>query len=384
MALAMTDQLRELLRRNAGVSEEMRMVAPDSVEAMRSAGLWAILTPAAWGGSEAGLRAQVDSLFEVAAVDSAAGWVQMVSNAHAWVVGNFPEECQREVFGESANIVIPGTLAAQGQAKRRPEGWELTGRWQFASGVDHGDWLLIGAIADDLPESDFPGLHLIVAKSDIDVDDTWHTLGLRGSGSKDLVADAVFVPAHRAMPSSTLFNGLSEHGEMHSTHINRVPLLVCLSVQLAATVIGIADSALSLHLERTAVRREVYTRSSKAKSVGSQMRVAEAAVELKTARMLVQAAADRCDEVGTTGERLDIETRAELKWNAAYAVELSRRATERIFATSGANAIYNDSELQARYRDVNTACHHAIADFDSTAEMRGRMLLGLDPGSTLL
>lgn len=135
-----------------------------------------------------------------------------------------------------------------------------------------------------------------------------------------------------------------------------MPLLIWLSVQLAAAVIGIADPALLLHIERTAVRREVYTRSSKAKSVGSQMRVAEAAVELKTARLLIQAAAERCDQVGVTGEPMNTETRAELKWNASYAVELSRRATERFFAISAANAIYNDSRLQGRYRDVNTAC----------------------------
>jgi alkylation response protein AidB-like acyl-CoA dehydrogenase len=114
------------------------------------------------------------------------------------------------------------------------------------------------------------------------------------------------------------------------------------------------------------------------------MRVAEAAVELKTARLLIQAAAERCDQVGVTGEPTDTETRAELKWNASYAVELSRRATERFFAISAANAIYNDSRLQGRYRDVNTACQHAIADFDSTAEMRGPILFALDPGSTLL
>ena len=92
----------------------------------------------------------------------------------------------------------------------------MIGRWQFASGVDHGDWLLIGAIADELRENDFPGLRLIVAKSDIEVDDTWHTLVLLGGGSKNVVADGVFVPSHRAMPSGALFNGLSEYGETHT------------------------------------------------------------------------------------------------------------------------------------------------------------------------
>ncbi len=351
---------------------------------MHDAGLWRLLTPAAHGGTEAGLRAQVDTLFIVAAADPAAGWVQMVSNAHVWMVGNFSAQCQEEVFADGPDARVPGTLAAQGKATRTVDGWRLDGRWQFASGVDHGDWLLLGAVADQLPGSPTKLLHVMVPKADVIVDDTWYTLGLRGTGSKDLVAEAVFVPEHRAVPTKALFDGESPHGEGGTTFFNRLPVLACLSVQLAAAVVGIADGALALHIERTAVRREIYTGASKAESVGTQMRVAESATELDIARTLVTNAADRCDEVARTGDRLTLDERAELKWHAVYAVELARRATDRIFASAGAHGIYDDSELQARYRDVNTACHHAIADFDGNAQMYGRTRLGLDPGTPLV
>ncbi|MGH1490095.1 MAG: acyl-CoA dehydrogenase family protein [Acidimicrobiales bacterium] len=373
-----------VLRSNAAESERLRHLAPDSVRAMHDAGLWRLLTPAAHGGTEAGLRAQVDTLFIVAAADPAAGWVQMVSNAHVWMVGNFSAQCQEEVFADGPDARVPGTLAAQGKATRTVDGWRLDGRWQFASGVDHGDWLLLGAVADQLPGSPTKLLHVMVPKADVIVDDTWYTLGLRGTGSKDLVAEAVFVPEHRAVPTKALFDGESPHGEGGTTFFNRLPVLACLSVQLAAAVVGIADGALALHIERTAVRREIYTGASKAESVGTQMRVAESATELDIARTLVTNAADRCDEVARTGDRLTLDERAELKWHAVYAVELARRATDRIFASAGAHGIYDDSELQARYRDVNTACHHAIADFDGNAQMYGRTRLGLDPGTPLV
>lgn len=351
---------------------------------MAEAGLWRILTPRTYGGDEAGLRAQIDTVMVVAAADPAAGWVQMVSNAHVWMVGNFPVECQEEVFAAGPDCRIPGTLAAQGRATRVEGGWRLDGRWQFASGVDHGDWLLIGAIADELPDSPSRALHVVVPKSDLVVDDTWYTLGLRGTGSKDLVAEGVFVPEHRSLPTRLLFDGLSAHGEGHATHINRLPVLVCLGVQFAGAITGIAEGALQLHVERTRTRREVYTGARKAEDVGAQMRVAESATELRLARTLTTTAADRCDEVAVTGDRLTVEERAELKWHAAYVAELCRRATERIFASAGAHAIYDDSLLQARFRDVNTACHHAVADFDGNARMFGRVLLGLDPGTPLV
>lgn len=376
--------ISEKLRSGVAESERLRHLAPDTARALADAGMWRVLAPAAHGGSEAGLRCQVDTLIVLSAAASAAGWVQMVSNAHAWMVGSFPGQCQAEVFADGPDRCIPGTLASQGKATRMNGGWRLDGRWQFASGVDHGDWLLIGAIADKLPDSPSKLLHLMVPKEDVVVDDTWHSLGLRGTGSKDLIAEEVFVPEHRAIPTRLLFDGLSPHGEGGATFVNRLTVLVCLGVQLAATVVGMAQGALALHVERTAARREVYTGASKAENVGAQMRVAESSTEIHLAGALVREAADRCDEVGESGDRLTLDDRARLKWHASYAVELARRATERIFASAGAHGIYNTSELQARYRDINTACHHAAVDFDGSAQMFGRTQLGLDPGTPLV
>jgi alkylation response protein AidB-like acyl-CoA dehydrogenase len=382
--VAAAEGIAPLVAAGAPAAEAGRCVPAPSIGAMTDAGLWRILTPRTYGGWEAGLRAQVDTVMVMARADSAAGWVQMVINAHAWIVGSFPVACQDEVFGGGPDTRVPGTLASQGRARRVDDGWRLTGRWQFASGVDHGEWLLMGAIADQLPESPERGLHVIVPKADLFVDDTWFTLGLRGTGSKDLVAEDVFVPAHRAMPTRLLFDGHSPHGERHATHFNRLPVLVCLSTQLGGAVVGMAQGALELYVERTRTRREVYTGKARVENVGTQLRVAESATEIKTAALLVRAAADRCDEVARTGERLKLDERAELKWQAAYVNELCRRATDRLFASAGSHAIYNDSALQARYRDINTACHHAAVDYDSTAEMYGRTLLGLEPGTPLL
>ena len=114
------------------------------------------------------------------------------------------------------------------------------------------------------------------------------------------------------------------------------------------------------------------------------MRIAESVIELHLARALIEQAADRCDDAARTGERLTIDERAKLKWHATYAVELTRRAVDRAFASAGAHGIYNDSALQARYRDINTACHHAIIDFDGNAQTYGRTQLGLDPGTPLV
>jgi len=194
-----------LLEGNAAESERLRHVAPESVQAMKDAGLWRLITAQSNGGSEAGLRAQVDTLFMICAADPAAGWVQMVSNAHSWMVGNFPAACQSEVFANGPDCRVPGTLASQGRAVKVDGGWRLDGRWQFASGVDHGDWLLIGAIADLLPESPTRLIHVIVPKADITA---FHVmcLGLQDRGGGTVVVQHRGPPVFQPFEDRRLFH----------------------------------------------------------------------------------------------------------------------------------------------------------------------------------
>jgi alkylation response protein AidB-like acyl-CoA dehydrogenase len=164
----------------------------------------------------------------------------------------------------------------------------------------------------------------------------------------------------------------------------RLPVLSVLSLLLGGAVLGIGKLALRLHVERSRPRVEVYTGRSKAKSPGTQMRIAESSAELVAAELLLQRSADLLDALAATGAYATLEQRAELKWHATYVVELCRRATDRLFSASGAHAVYDDSRMQTVMRDMNTACHHASVDFDSTAEMFGRVALGLEPGTPLV
>ena len=197
-----------VLKESAERSESQRCVDSAAIQALQQSGLSRMLAPASLGGYELSPSAHIRSCRILAEGCSAASWVHMVCGAHTYVLGRYPQQCQEEVFDGNPDILLPGTLAPQGKARQTTGGWVLNGRWQFASGVDHGDWLLIGAkaVADD-GETGLMSVHVFVPKSDLTVLDTWHTLGMRGTGSKDLVADDVFVPDHRAMETPLMFNG---------------------------------------------------------------------------------------------------------------------------------------------------------------------------------
>jgi alkylation response protein AidB-like acyl-CoA dehydrogenase len=372
-----------VLEQHRPATEAARSVHPASIEALHRSGLSRLLAPRRWGGHEAPLRAQVRTCAVEAMACPATSWVQMVCGAHSFVLGGFPPACQEEVFGSDPGVLIAGTLASQGEARRSGGGWVVTGRWQFCSGVDHSPWLLVGAGHREAGPEDPANVHVVVPTADVEVDDTWFTLGMRGTGSKDVVLDAVFVPEHRTMSTGRLFAGRSPHGGEQATGLYVHPVLPSLATQLAGSILGMAQRMVELFVERTRVRPDVYTGGQKAHSAALQRRLAEAMAEITSAELLVERSCDTFDELSATRQPADVELRARLRWQAAYAVELCRRAAERLFVGSGAHAAYDDSPLQQAYRDIAMATRHAAVDVDGAAEVQGRLALGLDPGSPL-
>lgn len=382
-ALAPVTAARHIATRLATTTEDSetaRRVAPAAVELLREAGLARLLTPRARGGAELPLRAQIQSCIETARGDAAASWLMMVCGAHDFVLGSFSDACLDEVFAGGPDTLIAGTLAPQGKVTRAPGGWRLEGRWQFCSGVDHSPWLMFGALQADTEDDPAPwgAAHLMVPKAQVEVIDTWHVLGMRGTGSKDAAVHGVFVPLHRCVPTPALFTGTSPHAR---SALYRLPVLPSLACMGAGSVYGMAERAYDDYVARTRVRGDVLIGGGKAQHTGLQRRVAEARLELDSARRLLDAICERWDELQTLDKPpVSPELRVRIRLDAAYVVELCRRAVDRIFAVSGAHAVYDDSGLQRAHRDIHTASHHAIFDFDMSTEFVGRTILGVDLG----
>ena len=379
-AVAAARNIAPLLAETSKDSENARQVDRRAVAALREAGLSRIMKPLDHGGAQLSLRAQIQSCVETARADSASSWLMMVCGAHDFVLGGFPEDCLQEVFKDNPDVLIAGTLAPQGKVTRAPGGWMLEGRWQFCSGVDHSPWLMFGALQADADTDPEPwgAVHLMVPKDQIEVIDTWHVLGMRGTGSKDVVARQVFVPEHRSVATPLLFTGRSPHAR---AAVYRLPVLPSLASMGAGSVYGIAERAYAAFIEKTRKRGDVLIGGSKAQHTGVQRRVAEARLELDAAGRLLDAICDRWDDLMAKDEGpLSPELRVRIRLDAAYVVELCRRAVDRIFAGSGAHGVYDDNELQRAHRDLHTASHHAIFDFDASAEFVGRTLLGVDLG----
>jgi alkylation response protein AidB-like acyl-CoA dehydrogenase len=371
--------LRPLLLANAAETIARRHVHPENIAALKKAGFYAIAQPARIGGHELDLRTVHRVTTELAQACPSTGWVLSVTSAHTWILGMFPEACQDEVAADDPDTVVSGTLAAQGVARPAPGGWRVSGRWQFASGCDHARWNMIGTRVESDDRSLPKAIHIVAPTRDYAIDDTWHVVGLRGTGSKDLVLDDVFVPEHRAMPTLTVFGENGPWAERHASPIFLTPVPPGLSFHICGPVLGIARGALAAHVERTRVRPEVYTGGQKAQSVGQQMRIAEADMAIRAADALMSQIADVFDAYGARREKPDASKRTELTMMAAWAVKQCREAVQRLYDGAGGGVAHDGSKLQGYFRDMSVGSHHAMVDIDSASEAWGRVVLGLGP-----
>lgn len=360
------------LAATADNSEKMRRLDDDAAAALRQSGLSRVLTPKKFGGFELSPSAHIWACAELGTVCSSSSWVLMVCAAHDYIVGRFPEECQKEVYEGDADNLLAGCLHPQGTLERVSNGWRLNGRWPFGSGCDHSPWFIMGAKVTNAKEDEPLIYHVMVPRADVEMDDTWHTLGMRGTGSKDLVIRDAFIPDHRIMPTFPTFLGLSPHAKAPTF---RLPVYAGLASMMTASVLGMAERGYKAFIEKTRTRVSAYG-AIKAESSGMQRRIAEAGAELAAARRLLEDICQRFDvaHAADQGPMPDRE-RIQFRWDAAYVAELSRRAIERIYASAGAHSLYEGNPVQRAYRDVVTACHHAVVDFDVVSELQGRAIL---------
>ncbi len=371
------EALLPLLRRFAPSDDASRQVHPDVITAMKQAGLFRILQPRRIGGAELDLPTMHAVIRLLATASASASWVLMVLLAHSWILGMFDEAVQDEIAADDPDTVIAGSLAPTARAVRVAGGWRLSGSWPFASGCDHASWNLLGVkVAGDDPDLP-PAIHALAPMRDCGTNDNWFTLGLRGTGSKALVLDGVFVPDYRVLPTPVLYGGESHWARRHPSWLQMMPVRPGLAYHVSAVVLGLATTFHEKFVAITRVRDDKYTGARKADSPGLQFRIAESELDLRAAELILGTVASGFDRLGEERRLPTAEEFVDLRYSVAYAVERCRVATERLFAAAGANATYDDSALQVLYRDLTVAVHHGTVDYDVNAEQFGRVRLGL-------
>ncbi len=378
--LSRAREIAEFVRARAQQTEADRRIADDVIERMRGLELFRILQPRAFGGFEYGFDVFAQVVAVIAGGCGSSGWVYGLLASHQWLTACFPAKAQEE-FWRDRGAVAAGTYAPAGQGVAAGGGYRLSGRWGFCSGCDNGQWLYLGGMMHEAA-GPIPGFFL-VSTSECTIDDNWHTMGLAGTGSKNIVAADVFVPAHRTVSFADLAAGAAPGTRVHSNPLYRQSFLAVLPITIVAPVLGMAEAALAHFLAMAKVRMTrgavVGGNRAMAELTAVQGRVAEASACIDAARLLMFRDLAEAQATVERGEAMSADLRLRNRRDQAFCVRLLVQAVDALFLASGGQGLFLASPLQRIWRDAHAAASHISLNWDSTGTMYGQYLLGLEP-----
>ena len=384
-AIAAARTLAPTLRDRAAETDALRRLPEENVADMRAAGLFRVIQPARCGGWQMDFHAHLDVVEEISAGCGASGWCLGVLQIHSWVAGLLSQQAQDDIYGADQDTLIVAVLNARGEAVRGGNGYRVSGFWPFGSGSEHSQWAILGArVLDEDGEVADEGCFLIPT-SEIEIKDDWRVVGLRGTGSCSLVVKNVDVPAHRFISFIDGRAGKTPGGHLHDGTLYKAPLAPSLAIALCGPAVGIAEGAINDFIGYVPGRTNPQLRgAAQIDSPLTHQTVAEAKAQVDAARMLLHRAADDIHEAAENGGEMPVEIRARIRMDSAYAVRLCMEAGEAIFLASGGSGLAESNPVQRAWRDLHAINQHALLQLPTNAEIYGRTILGLDPGSDIL
>ncbi|MEV6302335.1 3-hydroxy-9,10-secoandrosta-1,3,5(10)-triene-9,17-dione monooxygenase oxygenase subunit [Actinoplanes sp. NPDC051861] len=377
--LAGVHDLLPVLRERAQETEDRRALSPEIVKSLVETGFFRLLQPTRFGGLEAHPLTYLTCVRELASACGSTGWVASVIGVHNWQLGLFPDQAQQDVWAGDPATRMSSSYAPTGKITRVDGGYRVTGRWSFSSGCDHATWVLLGGIVppgDDGSPADFKTFLLPIA--DYTIEDVWNTVGLRGTGSNDIVVDGAFVPEYRSLSFNDTARCLCPGQEQNPGPLFKIPYASLFSYAITTPIIGMATGAYQAHVEYTRQRvRASYVGVKAAEDPHSQVRVAQAAGDIDSAWLALKANMTELMEYTTAGEKLPMPLRLRCRRDQVRGTELSIRAVDRMFENSGGRALAVGTPIQRFWRDAHSGRVHAINDPERALSMFGRGEFGL-------
>ena len=372
--------LTPLLASHAAEAERIRKPVDAVIRALEEAEIFKLMVPRCYGG----LELDLDTFFEVGTAlgegDASMAWVANFYVEHNWILCQFPAAFQQELFATRSYVLAPAMLAPGGRVTRERDGYRLNGRWQWGSGIMHGDWVIPAAL-EVTPDGKPDPRWFALPVSQVKVEDTWYVDGMVGTGSNDVVIEDVFVPAERSVSIIEMGSGHAPGSQLHDGPLYHTPMLPILTLAAAMPALGQAKSTVRLFREYLTQRILLASGTKQAEKPAAQVRLARAEVEVCEAELLMR---HTVEDVCTRRNTATMADRARWASQLAIAGHRCRQVIQTVCEASGAHAHFQSSPLQRAWRDVNTLSCHTVFDLDGRLEAFGRMLLGLDPGPVLL
>ncbi|MCX8560687.1 acyl-CoA dehydrogenase [Mycolicibacterium mucogenicum] len=369
-----TDEFVTALGERAAEAEKLRRLPDDTVSDLIASGFTELLVPARFGGQEAPFPDILDPVRRLAHGCTSSAWTIGFLTLHNWMLALFGEQAQREAF-DSRPFLAPAPLAPTGRGLPADGGIRLSGRWSWATGVMHGNWIIVAALCGP-DDGIYPALALLPISA-VTVEDVWHTDGMRATGSNDVVVADVFVPEHRLVKVTDIYAGTAPGAGLHDSATYRWPMVPALALLAAMPALGSAEQVTENYAQRLAERVLPYEGVMQKDKPIAQSHLAGAQVRLRSLRALLADTVGEIEEIVVAGDAVEKPVRAQARLAAAHIVAESRAVIGDLMGAGGASIHFLSSPMQRFKRDVDVLAGHVVFDYDTSRELAGALALGM-------
>ncbi len=374
-ARAMIPTLRD---RQAGAERERRVPA-ETIRDFQEAGFFRVLQPRRWGGLEMDPQVFLEIQMTIAEGCVSSAWVYGVVGVHNFQLGLFDVQAQEDVWKDDTTVLISSSYQPVGKVERVDGGYLLSGRWGFSSGSEHCQWVFLGSVIPPVEPGGAPDMRtFLVPRKDYQILDTWHTFGLKATGSHDIVVDKAFIPEHRTHRAVDGFLCQNPGQAVNHGAIFSLPWAQIFVRSVSTASIGGAQGALNAFIDIASKR--VSTNTGKATKADPAALTAAARVqtEIDNEKALIERNFTRMMETLRAGKSIPVADRIRYRYESSRVSRRFADLIDELMPLLGGRAIYTDSPIVRYWLDLNAARAHVANDPNLIGQSFGALIMGQD------
>lgn len=369
--------LAPMLAERAFDADRDGRILPETVKAIADAGLYRVLQPKRWGGYELDPRVFYSVQMALAEGCMSTAWMYGVVGVHPWQLALFPEQAQQDVWASNNGRLIASTYMPTGKAEPVEGGYRFSGRWGWSTGVEHCEWIFLGGL---LPKKDGSGAlehaTFLLPKSDFRVEENWDVIGLRGTGSHDIVVENMFVPEHRTQRTNDHSDAGCPGRATNPGWLYRIPFTQVFQRAVSTACIGALDGAIGSFRQRAAAHVGKHG-NKMADDVNSQQAVTEAMMAADQLKLVLFRNYGRIVHCAKTGEKMPVEERLMQRAQAATVPKLCFERVNELLRACAASGSFKNNPIERVFRDIANGRGHIANNTDAYVRAHGGVMLGL-------
>ena len=369
-------EIGPFLREQAIIADKNRMLPQASVDALTEADVWRISALQRYGGYEGGAAMLLEVAKTIGYYDPSAAWCVVISNGSVMLSNRFKDEVLDEVFEHGPIRAASIFAQPQGTATPKNGGWEITGKWPFASNCNHSQWALgiLYIREHEADDSKSKVGFVLMHRSEFDIQDTWYTIGMRGSGSNTMITENLWVPHDRVIRFEDLMGAVPE-ADPHATFGRRLTPHLAMSTTIQAPSLGAAYAALDYTKGLSNQRGITYTHYTKQSASGAFVQnLGATSIMIDGAALLLERSAQAIDQAAAGTVPMPLEQRARHRAGIGHAGHELVEAVNELCWLHGTAAFAENSPLGRMWRDINTGTRHASITAPMGYELHGNAL----------